>query len=174
MLTQARLKQLLHYNSETGIFTRLQDNLRWKKGTIAGGLTDKGYIQIRINAVRYKAHQLAFLYMTGNIPERIDHIDTIKSNNSWRNLRIATRSENGCNRSWQVNSTTQIKGLVYYPNKTSYGNPRYKAQVRIHGKCYSKSISLTKNKKEQLVIRELTNWLQQTRNNLHKEFANHV
>lgn len=100
MITQSRLKELLHYDPETGVFTYLtKPSYRVDIGDIAGCDNGKGYLQIRLDTVLYKAHRLAWLYMTGTFPAYlIDHIDGVKSNNRWRNLREATKALNGQNR----------------------------------------------------------------------------
>jgi HNH endonuclease len=95
-VTQKRLKELLNYDPETGVFTRLSNPL---KPTGSSDCT-KGYLRIAIDRVRYKSHRLAYLYMTGEWPAQVvDHINGIKYDNRWCNLRAATLSENGCNRS---------------------------------------------------------------------------
>lgn len=97
-LTQSRLKELLDYEPETGIF-------RWKVargaarvGGVAGYEMDAGYIQLSIGNKHYFAHRLAFLWMTGAWPEHeIDHIDGDRGNNRWANLRDVIRQENAHN-----------------------------------------------------------------------------
>ena len=69
MLTQAELKARLNYDPETGIFTWIK-RIRRKgshPNSIAGNLCD-GYIRIKVNGKLYRAHRLAFLYMTGSTP----------------------------------------------------------------------------------------------------------
>jgi len=123
-----RLKDLLHYDPSTGIFTWLQStNRKIKLGDIAGSLGPQGYIRIRFDGTYYQAHRLAFLYMTGRWPnEMIDHIDTVKHNNKWENLREATRQENGYNRSHQRDNKLGVKGVHIHQGK-------YLAQICIDG-----------------------------------------
>src|SRR5665213_3102737 len=103
VLTQARLKKLLHYDPLTGMFTwRITHGRhdRWKAGARAGNLhkSDRRWL-IRIEGIRYKAHRLAWLYMTGRWPrDQIDHKDTDSSNNVFTNLREATNAQNQQNR----------------------------------------------------------------------------
>jgi hypothetical protein len=90
ILTQDELKAQLHYNPETGVFTRLKANCtRVKVGDIAGNLSKStGYIRFSINKKEYVAHRLAWLYMTGSFPiNEIDHINGIKHDNRFSNLR---------------------------------------------------------------------------------------
>ena len=91
-LTAQRLRELLSYDPETGQFTRLVSVSHGKRGSIAGGVKETGYVAIRIDGIKYRAHRLAWLYMTGAWPaEEIDHINRRRNDNRWVNLRPATR-----------------------------------------------------------------------------------
>lgn len=97
-LTQERLKELLHYDPETGVFTWAIGRPGAAKGAVAGCATKRGRWRIKIDRVEYFGHQVAFLYMTGEIPaELIDHRDLVPLNNKWENLREATPSLNNAN-----------------------------------------------------------------------------
>lgn len=89
-LSQDRLKELLSYAPETGIFVWLQGK---KADSIAGSEDDKGYISICIQYVRFKAHHLAWFYMYGEW-RMLDHKEWPPSNNAINNLRPATYSQN--------------------------------------------------------------------------------
>ena len=55
-----------------------------------------GHIRICIMRVKYLAHRLAWLYVTGSWPSQdIDHIDGDPTNNRFANLREVTHQENG-------------------------------------------------------------------------------
>ena len=119
-LTQARLKELLHYDPETGVFTNKTN--RGKKAYAqeeAGGVSDpRGYRTICIDNNNHGAHRLAFLYMIGRFPDdQVDHIDGVTSNNRFINLRQATNCENAKNRRIQVNSTSGFVGVNWYHGK---------------------------------------------------------
>lgn len=90
-LTAQRLRELFSYDQNTGLFLRKTSagrHGRFSAGSVAGGVEGNGYIQIRIDAGRYPAHRLAWLYMTGAWPaNHIDHIDGNRQNNIFSNLR---------------------------------------------------------------------------------------
>ena len=81
-LTQERLKELLHYDPETGYFTwKISPNNAVKVGSVAG-TSMNNYIRIIIDHKAYLAHRLAFLYMEGYFPEHeVDHINRIRDDN---------------------------------------------------------------------------------------------
>lgn len=122
MLDQKTLKELLDYDSQTGIFTWRSCVRYGLIGKEAGTLC-KGYVVIGIKRRRYYAHRLAWLWATGEWPEyEIDHIDHEKTNNSLKNLREATRIEN-CR-----NISGLVKRQVFGVN---WRNDRKKWIVRI-------------------------------------------
>ena len=89
------IRDLLGYDPETGLFTRKVQRGKHKEGEIAGCLNAKGYVEIKACGKIYEAHRLAHLFMTGSWPsEQIDHVNHIKSDNRWSNLREASRAQN--------------------------------------------------------------------------------
>ena len=103
-LTLSSLRELLHYDPETGAFTwRGRSGRGTNKsnaaGNLAGSKSTKGYICIKVGGGKsVKAHRLAWFYMTGEWPaEQIDHKDNIRANNAWANLRMATPKQNAQN-----------------------------------------------------------------------------
>ncbi len=96
-LTAARLRELLHYDAQTGAFTWLAPtSKRMKVGDVAGYLDrSTGHVRIEIDGKNFYAHRLAWLYMTGGWPSReIDHINGIKSDARYKNLRDVTHAVN--------------------------------------------------------------------------------
>jgi hypothetical protein len=127
-MTQAELKDLLHYNPDTGIFTRNRTCGGYKKGGESGCLNGHGYRCIGINNKLYKRSRLAWLYVYGYFPENlIDHIDRDKSNDRITNLREASPSCNVHNRSAPSTNTSGIKGVRWSGN-------RWKASICVNGK----------------------------------------
>lgn len=104
----------LDYDSESGVFTwRVNRRGRFARiGSVAGADNGDGQIRISIAGVKYVAHRLAWLYMTGEWPDGlVDHRDMNRSNNRWANLRLANKSQNMANRSAPSNNTSGAKGV---------------------------------------------------------------
>lgn len=120
-ITQERLKELLRYDPETGAFTWLTTTSnRVQVGDLAGSATDR-YVLISIGGVKYRAHHLAWLYMTGSLPsERIDHRNLNKTDNRWSNLREATHMENSYNTAIRADNKSGAKGICWDVNRNRW------------------------------------------------------
>ena len=129
-VTQERLKEVLSYDPDTGIFTWLVDSRNGcKAGDIAGCTEGHGYIAIGVNRIIYKAHRIAFLYMTGAFPkDHVDHINGIKDDNRWLNLRDVTPADNQKNAKKRIDNTSGVTG-VYWDKKRN----KLKVQIRAGG-----------------------------------------
>lgn len=91
-LTQARLKEFLHYDPDTGLFTWIAKSSPYsfvKFGYVAGSLHKRtGHWNIKIDKKTYQASRLAWLYVYGLFPKgEINHIDGDNKNNSLSNLK---------------------------------------------------------------------------------------
>jgi len=108
LLTEEKLKKLLHYNPDTGVFT-------WRKRTGANNMGfNKKYADKEAGTISYSneikrrnigitidkkiqiyfAHRLAFLYMDGRWPKCIvTHINGKSLDNRWFNLKDVARRQ---------------------------------------------------------------------------------
>lgn len=132
MITQQRLKELLDYEPTTGIFRwRVHAGCR-KAGDITGCINSSGYLTIKLDGRHYQAHRLAFIWMTGEVPDFVDHKDKDKTNNRWTNLRPATRQENMFNRSKFKSNKSGFKGVSFYAKTKRWKAQIQKGGVKIH------------------------------------------
>lgn len=129
MLTQELLKEHLTYDSETGLFVWNKWNGgRSVKGSLAGDIHPGGFRRIAVCGKRYKAHRLAWLYMTGEFPKHeIDHINGDPSDNSWSNLREVSHSENMRNMKRHKTNTSGQTGV--YLIKKYLPIEKWRAQI---------------------------------------------
>jgi hypothetical protein len=105
----------LDYDPETGVFTWIVPKRgRVMKPLGIGRKTWKGYWRITLNGKDYKAHRLAWLFMTGEWPaDQIDHINCDKLDNRWCNLRPANNSQNHMNAGPRSNNSSGVPGVSW-------------------------------------------------------------
>ena len=123
---------MLDFNHKNGIFYwKINAGRKKVAGKPAGYLNRKGYLMISIDSKEYQAHRLAWLLSTGHDPSglQIDHINGIKSDNRFCNLRLATNSYNACNRGVSTRNTSGFKGVSY-----SERRKKWVATIRINGR----------------------------------------
>ncbi len=119
-LTQQTLKELLHYNPDTGVFTWKETRGCRPQDSVAGYVNSRrGYRTIHFNGKYYRAHRLAWLYMEGYFPTNldVDHINHSRDDNRWANLRIVSRSCNLRNSKVRKGSVSGVTGVTW--NKSS-------------------------------------------------------
>jgi len=121
-MTPERLRDVLAYDPETGVFT-------WRAtGKLAGGYAGDGYWRIMVDYKEYRAGRLAWLYMMGRWPvDEAEHRDGDKTNDRWANLREASRRQNLANRKVMGNSRLGVKGVELH-----HGS--YRVRIRVNGK----------------------------------------
>jgi hypothetical protein len=123
-ISQTQLKQLINYDPETGLFTRAD-------GRVAGYNDGQGYLQLEIAGRKYRAHRLAWFYMTGKWPKIIDHINLIRSDNRWSNLREVSSRESNLNRRLFKTNRSGIKGVSWNTRRNLW-----RATIKVDGKLY--------------------------------------
>jgi hypothetical protein len=118
-LDSTRLKEVLSYDSDTGVFTRKTKGHKTKVGCF----DPEGYIYIQVDRIKYSAHRLAWLYMYDEFPtDQIDHINGIKNDNRIANLRACTHAEN-------QQTKRNVKGYSWHKSKK-----RFIAYIKINKK----------------------------------------
>jgi hypothetical protein len=116
-LSAEYVRTLFHYDPSTGFLTwKWRDdvfkswNVRYA-GKKAGAPNTNGHLQVGINYKLYLVHHIIWLLVTGkHLRKEIDHKNCVKADNSWDNLRPATRLQNARNRPLDRDSTSGLKG----------------------------------------------------------------
>lgn len=130
LITLERLRELVFYDADAGLFTWLRStNNRVKIGDVAGSANGDGYLRIWLDGHRYYAQRLAWFYVTGEWPkDQVDHVDGSRGNNRWANLRQASRAENQQNRAVSKPSLSGILGVSWH-----VGNRKWRADIQVNG-----------------------------------------
>lgn len=124
--TIEQIKEHLDYDPDTGVFTRKTGGGGVAAGTPAGGIDAHGHRTISVCSKRMRAARLAWVIMTDEWPEGdVDHINRVKDDDRWCNLRLASRSQNCAN----TLAKSGMKGTSWSKEKR-----KWKAQIRIEGK----------------------------------------
>ena len=124
MITQSRLKELLNYNPDTGVFTRKVTMGIYRAGSEVGHVFKHRRTHYRVigaDGGHYKAHRLAWLYVYGKLPDdQIDHEDGNGLNNSISNLRDVSNSGNQKNARLRLDNTSGVAGVSFYKSKNKW------------------------------------------------------
>lgn len=143
-LSAERLRELLDYNAETGIFTRRLDVMCGRNGkqfaaragdrvgTPSGqGANGNFRLVAHLDGRLYKMHRLAWLYVHGEWPVSvIDHVNGNASDNRIANLRDVSRAVNQQNRRKPAShNKSGILGVTWLPLRKEWV-----ARIRINGK----------------------------------------
>lgn len=116
------LKEFMDYDCDTGIFT-------WKKhrcqtatpGRVVTNLDAKGYVTFGWNRHNYRAHHVAWWWVTGEMPQgEIDHKNNIRHDNRFCNLRKASSTQNNHNRLKPVTNTSGVKGVNWHKHRGAW------------------------------------------------------
>lgn len=124
-----RLRARLSYCPETGL-------LHWKEraggrsaGARAGSIDREGYIALGFDGHKLRGHRVAWAIHYGTWPDQeIDHVNRNKADNSIRNLRLATDSQNSANRGLMRFNSHGSKGVTCLPSGS------WQAQIQVNKK----------------------------------------
>lgn len=105
-LTAQQARDLFRYDRNTGLLYR-----KHAIGDKTGKAKSNGYLVVGVGGRTYQTHRLIWLIMTGEWPKHnIDHINRIKTDNRWVNLRDVPQKINSRNAA--KCKKTQMVGVV--------------------------------------------------------------
>jgi hypothetical protein len=128
-VTQLKLRSVYNYCEDTGELTYRVTTISGMAGELSTSRHSEGYLSVCINRKSFLAHRAIFLYMTGKLPMQIDHINHIRDDNRWCNLRNVESRDNQLNMSLSKNSTSGINGVSFHKQ-----TGKYRAYIMINRK----------------------------------------
>lgn len=132
-VTAARLRELLHYEPETGVLTWRFARRGISPGP-AGCVSGPGYLYVNVDGRKYLAHRLIWLYVHGSWPVHdVDHINCDRADNRLANLRDVERYVNNQNRSGvrSDNKASGETGVSWHIHSR-----KWRARIWLKGKEY--------------------------------------
>ena len=115
--TQKRLHELFTYQPDTGFFIRNVRASNFDAGSIAGCVKqdnrNKAYRVIKVDGKGYFAHRLVFLYVFGEMPRCVDHLNGNGDDNRFSNLKPSTPAENLRNKRQSPKNTSGVTGVSF-------------------------------------------------------------
>ena len=129
-ITQALVKELFDYDFGSGqLIRRKSISKNTKKGDVVGSLSALGYLVTSVSYKTYGVHALIWLWVTGELPENVDHINHNTIDNRIENLRNVSKQENNRNRKRPKTNTSGVMGVAWHK-----GSKRWVAYISVDDK----------------------------------------
>lgn len=143
------IRKIMSYDKDTGLCSYLARDLSWFKDTKyrdaasnmkiwnlknadknIGYVSENGYIRFMLFKRNYILHRLIWLYMTGEWPDQVDHINGIRSDNRWENLRNVTKADNNRNQKRRKDNSSGFTGVY-----KDVMNGKWISKINVNNKC---------------------------------------
>lgn len=154
-VTTERIRELFHYEIVTGRFYRKSTGKQ-----AAQSPHNQGYTQLNFDGLSMLTHRAAYLWLEGNFPTTIDHVNHDRACNSWHNIRQASYGENNANLRLRRDNSCGVKGVSFRKD-----TQKYTARVTAEGKSHRLGCFDT--------LEEASAAVRIARETLHGEFAKH-
>lgn len=127
------LEEIFDADFEAGVlFWKKKISRRVVIGSPVGTKRPTGHLYVQIKGKVFAVHRIIWAMYHKKWPtEMIDHKNMNPLDNGINNLRLANKSQNGCNRSASRSSKTGVKGV--FLNKKTGG---YRAQIKANNKLH--------------------------------------
>lgn len=124
------LRQEFRYDPKTGLLWWKRPGLGRRLNRPAGRSDKSRHVTVGFMYQQYMAHHIIWALKTGKWPKKeIDHKNRIRSDNRWRNLRLATTTQNRANSSLRCDNTSGVKGVSWHALRR-----KWRVRVYVGGK----------------------------------------
>lgn len=127
-ITQESLQKVLRYDRESGLVTHRYDSASGLAGTTVGYPHKEGYLSVSLGRKEYLLHRIIWVMETGETPNQVDHINHIRNDNRWSNLRNVTSRQNQMNMGLSSNTSSKVNGVRILPSG------RFQAHITVNRK----------------------------------------
>tara|TARA_R100001039_G_scaffold35011_1_gene29820 strand:+ start:4405 stop:4971 length:567 start_codon:yes stop_codon:yes gene_type:complete len=165
-ITSEIVRELLHYDPETGIFTWRARDRRWFKSEHSCMAWNAKHANKRAGCVwtsprtgfkrRHIAlfrktrleHALAWMWMSDEpLPAQIDHENRDGTDNRWQNIRASNNAKNCLNRSKRFTNKSGVTGVDWHGRLG-----KWRARCTVSGKTHHLGVFNDINEAESAVI----------------------
>jgi hypothetical protein len=123
------VRALYRYDEETGILYKVGRSRYIGSAHKKTSNDDaKEYLRTMFMGKFVYVHRMIWVYMTGEQPDVIDHIDGNSLNNKWCNLRNVTQAVNMKNQKIHVTNTSGSSGVTYRKD-----SDKWRARIMVNG-----------------------------------------
>ena len=130
------VRAFFNYDSETGVLSHAFSRPGVKRGKEAGTIDESGtevsvrlYRRVMLGRSAFYAQRIIWVWMTGEQPDDVDHIDGDGLNNKWDNLRNVSHKRNGRNQRIHSTNTSGTAGVCYRAECN-----KWRARIMVDGK----------------------------------------
>jgi hypothetical protein len=132
-VTADDVRRALSYDPETGVFVRKETGRSsgYGVGAVVGTKDENGYLKVWHAGRLWRAHRLAWLYMTGEWPRHeVDHINGNRADNRMQNLRCVDHETNMENqRTARQDNKSKFLGVTWHKQPG-----KWRARITLRGK----------------------------------------
>ncbi len=131
-VTVELVRSVFSYDPESGVLLWVKPQDPKLRGRRAGFPGASGHRFVGIGDRHFGEHRVIWFYMTGEWPaDQLDHINGVRDDNRWVNLREATNAENQQNVKLKSHNTSGMTGVSFHRQRK-----KWRASIAANGRQF--------------------------------------